>query len=93
MTKLEEMAKAGWEQTQLQVPEAYRLMDWGLVPPEAKKNFTEFMVAGLKVLREPSEAMLDAAKDTIETGAVADGWEPRRAWLAMIDTMLAEAPK
>lgn len=88
MTKLEEMAKAAWEQAQLQIPEAHRLMDWGLVPSEAKKNFIEFVIAALKVLREANTAMKTAgvvSKDRY--GSVADIFE------SMIDAVLAEAPK
>lgn len=77
MTKLEEMTRAYINRCWAAPGEDY----WA--NPKLPRNFHMLCMAeALKVLREPSEAMLDAA-----------GMEGEEDWRAMIDVVLAEAPK
>lgn len=90
MTMLEKMAKAGWLEAQQQIPGKHRMTDWAAVPPKVKKNFTGYLIAALKVLRTPPEAILDAAQDSCS--GIGDRGQLADEFAAVIDSILAEKP-
>lgn len=84
MTKLEEMARAAFEVGLM--PGTYDHL-----PEGAKGIMRARMKAALKVLREPSEAMVDAgAKETDMAWDNGQAAGPSLVWQHMLDAVLEE---
>ena len=60
-------------------------IEWGLWDTEVQKEHLKAARAVLRAIREPSDAMIDAASDSIS-----DNYECGLAWREMIDAALNE---
>jgi hypothetical protein len=95
MTMLERMAKAWWEAREQTMPERTR-MKWEAGTPLARELLLGQCRAALLAIREPSEAVRDAAIDAdldIYWSYRADGRPggPEDVFTVLIDAILREA--
>jgi hypothetical protein len=78
---IERAAKAAYESA------GASTISWEKTAAWRRKMWREAFLAGLRELREPSEAMIEAGDDICPTAPV-----PEAYWRAMIDVLLGEKP-